>query len=151
MKLDRVEVSIRALKSKDNVNIEDVLKFFVDLCKDVSNHYGNSIDELPVGNENDLIGNLISCGRLLTAISRKYPELFLIRRGNRLKKKMDELEEQIKKYDESKVTESPKLYEQICDHLTINDYIEEAMKDFEEKKNLNKKELEDLVRNNLQL
>lgn len=151
MKLDRVDVSIQTLKSKNNVNLEDILQFFIDLCKDVMDNYEKSVDALPIENNDVVVGNLRSCGMLLTMIGDGHPELFSPEQDDALKKTIDELQDQKKKIDESRVKKSKTLFGQMNDYLTINEYLAQSIADLKNKMDLNKKELDDLVINHLQI
>lgn len=73
-RFERTKESLKVLEQRENLTIYDALNVFYDLCEDVRQASG-SVDKLPVGNDEQIVGRLCFAGRMLLKISDKHPEI----------------------------------------------------------------------------
>lgn len=74
MRFDRARESIEALEASGAVTIMDALNIFYDLCEDIRDSEASTVDKLPPGDPDRMVGRLCWAGRTLLRISKSNPE-----------------------------------------------------------------------------
>lgn len=151
MKLKRVDVSIQDLKAKKTIAMEEVLQFFIDLCKDIRDDSGRPVSMLPIGDKDIFASSLEACGRLLTMIGNSNPEVFESRENDTLNQKIKELEEQTEQFAEAKKEKPLLLPEQINYYLKWNENLKMAVQNLEKEEERNHQDLENLIIQHLKI
>lgn len=145
MELKRVDISIQNLKSKKTVAMEEVLQFFIDLCKDIKDDSGRPVSMLPISDKDIFASSLEACGMLLTMIGNNNPELLESRENDTLNQKIKELEEQTEKIAEAKKEKPLLLPEQINYYLKWNENLKATIQNLEKEEEKNNQDLEKLI------
>ena len=148
--LDNVESVLKQLKTKEEITLEDVLRFFLELCKDINSDLNKPVYQLPVRDSKAAVNSLVSCGRIINNIGAEKQELFAVQKKDSLKKMMDRIEKQVEKFENVDISEES-LSDKMNYHIQFEEMIGEVIDDLGKQQANNHLRMQELIIENLQI
>ena len=74
--LERVQSVVKDIQRRETVSLNDALKIFGDLCEDIKTDTGNTIENQPVTNAEEMVQNLCSAARIISRIYARNMDVF---------------------------------------------------------------------------
>lgn len=101
--LERVQSAVKDIQRRETVSLNDALKIFGDLCEDIKTDTGNTIENQPVANAEEMVQSLCGAARIISRIYAKNMDVFdaprYSARWEKAEKRLEEINRRIEEME----------------------------------------------------